>query len=169
MFAVIFICGNLFLRSAGKIAKIRAHKNFVPHVLYVVYIQVKLLRRVHTCLQVALHPLNHCGKKAWSCVESDQEAYHLKKTRKYKIRFKEMFFSHQGKLDIKFIWKWYKQQATWRFLQLGDLFVCVLRSVVNQHHTVICVAVTAQGRLRNATTIDFYSHWSMADIALKEC
>ena len=31
MFAVIFICGNLFLRIAGKIAKIRARKNFVPH------------------------------------------------------------------------------------------------------------------------------------------
>ena len=57
--------------------------------MYVVYFQAKLLRRVHTCLQVALHPPNHCVKKAWSCVESDQEAYHLKKTRKYKIRFKE--------------------------------------------------------------------------------
>ena len=31
MFAVIFICGNLFLRIAGKIAKIRTCKNFVPH------------------------------------------------------------------------------------------------------------------------------------------
>jgi len=33
MFAVIFICGNLFLRVAGKIAKnakIRTRKNFVP-------------------------------------------------------------------------------------------------------------------------------------------
>ena len=31
MFVVIFICKNLFLRIAGKIAKIRAHKNFVSH------------------------------------------------------------------------------------------------------------------------------------------
>ena len=34
MFAVIFICGDLFLRIAGKsakIAKIRTRKNFVPH------------------------------------------------------------------------------------------------------------------------------------------
>ena len=31
MFAVIFVCGNLFLRIAGKIAKIRTRKNFVPH------------------------------------------------------------------------------------------------------------------------------------------
>ena len=34
MFGVIFICGNLFLRIAGKtakIAKIRSHKKFVPH------------------------------------------------------------------------------------------------------------------------------------------
>ena len=31
MFAVIFICGNLFLRVTGKIAKIRTRKNFVPH------------------------------------------------------------------------------------------------------------------------------------------
>ena len=31
MFAVIFIGGNLFLRIAGKIAKIRTRKNFVPH------------------------------------------------------------------------------------------------------------------------------------------
>ena len=34
MFAVIFICGNVFLRIAGKIAKIakiRTRKNFVPH------------------------------------------------------------------------------------------------------------------------------------------
>ena len=33
-FAVIFICGNLFLRIAGKTArkgKIRTHKNFVTH------------------------------------------------------------------------------------------------------------------------------------------
>ena len=32
--SVIFICGNLFLRIAGKIvqnAKIRTRKNFVPH------------------------------------------------------------------------------------------------------------------------------------------
>ena len=28
---VIFICGNLFLRIAGKIAKIRTLKIFVPH------------------------------------------------------------------------------------------------------------------------------------------
>ena len=31
MVAVIFICGNLFLRMAGKIAKIRTRRNFVPH------------------------------------------------------------------------------------------------------------------------------------------
>ena len=34
MFAVIFICGSIFLRIAGKItkiAKIRTRKNFVPH------------------------------------------------------------------------------------------------------------------------------------------
>ena len=31
MFAVINLCGNLFLRIAGKIAKIRTCKNFVPH------------------------------------------------------------------------------------------------------------------------------------------
>ena len=34
MFAVIFLCGDLFLRIAGKIAKIskiRTRKNFVPH------------------------------------------------------------------------------------------------------------------------------------------
>ena len=31
MFAVIFICGNLFVQSSGKIAKIRTLKNFVPH------------------------------------------------------------------------------------------------------------------------------------------
>ena len=32
MFAVIFMCGNLFLRIAGKIAKIiRTRKNFAPH------------------------------------------------------------------------------------------------------------------------------------------
>ena len=31
MFAVIFICGNIFLRVAGKTAKIRTRKNFVPH------------------------------------------------------------------------------------------------------------------------------------------
>ena len=30
MFAVINFCGNLFLRIAGKSAKIRALKNFVP-------------------------------------------------------------------------------------------------------------------------------------------
>ena len=38
MFAVIFICGNLFLRIAGKTAKnakIRTRKNFVPHGKYV--------------------------------------------------------------------------------------------------------------------------------------
>ena len=37
MFAVIFIAGNLFLRIAGKIAKIakiRTRKNFVPHGIY---------------------------------------------------------------------------------------------------------------------------------------
>ena len=32
MFAVIFICGNLFLRIAGKTVKIRTHKNFMPHI-----------------------------------------------------------------------------------------------------------------------------------------
>ena len=31
MFAVIFICGNLFLRIAGKIAKLITRKNFVLH------------------------------------------------------------------------------------------------------------------------------------------
>ena len=31
MFAVIFIFGNLFLRIAGKIAKIRTRKKFVPN------------------------------------------------------------------------------------------------------------------------------------------
>ena len=31
MFAVIFICGNLFLRIAGKVAKLRTRKNFAPH------------------------------------------------------------------------------------------------------------------------------------------
>ena len=34
IFAVIFICGNLFLRIAeknAKLAKIRTRKNFVPH------------------------------------------------------------------------------------------------------------------------------------------
>ena len=31
MFAVIFICGILFLRIPGKIAKIRTRKNFAPH------------------------------------------------------------------------------------------------------------------------------------------
>ena len=31
MFAVIFIWGNLYLRIAGKIAKIRTRKIFVPH------------------------------------------------------------------------------------------------------------------------------------------
>jgi len=31
MFAVNFICGNLFLRIAGKIAKITTSKNFEPH------------------------------------------------------------------------------------------------------------------------------------------
>ena len=31
MFAVIFICGNLYLRMARLIAKIRTRKNFVPH------------------------------------------------------------------------------------------------------------------------------------------
>ena len=31
MFAVIFICGNLFLRIAGKTAKIGTRKKFVPH------------------------------------------------------------------------------------------------------------------------------------------
>ena len=31
MFAVIFICGNLFLRIAEKIVKIRTCKDFVPH------------------------------------------------------------------------------------------------------------------------------------------
>ena len=30
-FAVIFICGNLFLRMAEKTAKIRTHKNFQPY------------------------------------------------------------------------------------------------------------------------------------------
>ena len=37
MFAVIFICGNLFLRIAGKIAKIRTRKNFVPQLNTVYY------------------------------------------------------------------------------------------------------------------------------------
>ena len=40
MFAVIFICGNLFLRIAGKIAKItkfRTRKNFVPQGNYSVF------------------------------------------------------------------------------------------------------------------------------------
>ena len=31
MFAVIFICRNLFLQIAGKIANIRTRKNFVPY------------------------------------------------------------------------------------------------------------------------------------------
>ena len=31
IFAVTFICENLFLRIAGKIAKIRTRKNFVLH------------------------------------------------------------------------------------------------------------------------------------------
>ena len=31
MFAVIFICGKLFLRIAEKIVKIRTRENFVPH------------------------------------------------------------------------------------------------------------------------------------------
>ena len=38
MFAVSFICGNLFLWIAGKIAKIaniRTSKNFVTHGIYV--------------------------------------------------------------------------------------------------------------------------------------
>ena len=33
-FSVIFICGKLFLRIAGKIAKIRTRKNFVPHGIF---------------------------------------------------------------------------------------------------------------------------------------
>ena len=37
MFAVIFICGNVFLRIAGKIAKIRTRKNFVPHGSHLTY------------------------------------------------------------------------------------------------------------------------------------
>ena len=40
MFAVVFICGNLFLRIAGKIAKIRTRKSFVPRVTsYMAYIR----------------------------------------------------------------------------------------------------------------------------------
>ena len=31
IFAVMFICENVFLRIAGKIAKIKTRKNFVPH------------------------------------------------------------------------------------------------------------------------------------------
>ena len=31
IFEVIFICGNLFTRIAGKTAKIRTRKKFVPH------------------------------------------------------------------------------------------------------------------------------------------
>ena len=34
MFAVIFICGKLFLRIAGKIAEIRPRKNFLPHGIF---------------------------------------------------------------------------------------------------------------------------------------
>ena len=50
MFAVIFICGNLFLRIAGKtakIAKIRTRKNFVPHgIIAKLYLQQKELQNV---------------------------------------------------------------------------------------------------------------------------
>ena len=38
MFAVIFICGNLFLPIAGKIAKLRTRKNFVPHSVYRIWV-----------------------------------------------------------------------------------------------------------------------------------
>ena len=38
MFAIVFICGNLFLRIAGKIAKIRTRKNFVRHGKYMIHV-----------------------------------------------------------------------------------------------------------------------------------
>ena len=51
---VIFICGNLFLRIAGikgKNAKIRTHKNFLPHGGYIhTYIHT-LLARPHGAFQ----------------------------------------------------------------------------------------------------------------------
>ena len=52
MFAVIFICGNLFLLIAGKIAKLRSRKNFVPHSIYRIWVlagrSIKTLRKEKT-------------------------------------------------------------------------------------------------------------------------
>ena len=49
MFAVIFICENLFLPIAGKIAKLRTRKNFVPHSIYRIWVlagrRIKTLRK----------------------------------------------------------------------------------------------------------------------------
>ena len=52
MFAVIFICENLFLPIAGKIAKLRTRKNFVPHSIYRNWVlagrSIKTLRKEKT-------------------------------------------------------------------------------------------------------------------------
>ena len=51
MFAVVFICGNLFLRIAGKItkiAKIRTSKSFVPRgTSYMAYIREYSPGKIH--------------------------------------------------------------------------------------------------------------------------
>ena len=47
MFAVIFICGNLFLRIAGKTAKIAKIRTFVPHgIIAKSHLQQKELQNV---------------------------------------------------------------------------------------------------------------------------
>ena len=77
-----------------------------------------------------------------------------------------------GGMDISWnqtLWQQKEVKFTWRLLQLCDLFVSVLWSVMNQHHAVVCVAVTAQGRFRNTTAIYLHCHWSMADITLEKC
>ena len=63
MFAVIFICGNLFLRIAGKtakIAKIRTRNKFVPHGK-----GTRFIRRFQKSREVSVNSVNEDRVRAY--------------------------------------------------------------------------------------------------------
>ena len=62
MFAVIFICGNLFLQIAGKIANIRTCKNFLPHGM--IFCLSKRERAISFCYLI-LSKINETLVKSW--------------------------------------------------------------------------------------------------------
>ena len=58
---------------------------------------------------------------------------------------------------------------TWGLLKLDHLFIGELRPVVHQRHAVLCLAVTADRRLTDTTTVDLNGLREGTHVAAEEC